>query len=126
MASYFRTFQKRGVEESMLALKVTVHGIQGGLLGAMLSHSESVYMTWHRETQREQGQLCMVTTPPPSLLGRQEYKQNREGGEGQIETGEGTRCTFAYMYSCRCICVCLSKTVCKEAGDNRGRDLRLL
>ena len=33
---------EEGIEESMLALKVTVHEFQGGLLGATLSHSEPV------------------------------------------------------------------------------------
>lgn len=33
---------EEGIEESMLALKVTVPEFQGGLLGATLSHSEPV------------------------------------------------------------------------------------
>lgn len=58
----------------------------------------------------------MVTTPPPSLLGRPEFEQTRESWEGQIETRRGTRC----MYACGYIYVHMNKTVCKEAGDDIG------
>lgn len=43
----------------------------------------------------------MVTTPPPSLLGRPEFEQTRESWEGQIETEEEQDvCMHAGTYMC--------------------------